>query len=187
MCAALLLYLSLAKHGAYLGVDNMTAMYAALTVAIVANIAAVMAIIFARFELSRAERAIESVSLSLESRRMPASAASLASSASIQERTSSLRTECGVEPCRSVVAISSLAAAGPIFDRRNSSSGGIGMSAPFDLVGSGLNERSGSRVETPNVEANRHFAVGRVWARLLKPKPGPPQSVRLSDQLGRAA
>ena len=40
---------------------------------------------------------------------------------------------------------------------------------------------------TPNVEANRHFAVGRVWARLLKPKPGPPQSVRLSDQLGRAA
>ena len=39
----------------------------------------------------------------------------------------------------------------------------------------------------PNVEANRHFAAGRVWARLLKPKPGPPQSVRLSDQLGRAA
>ena len=38
-----------------------------------------------------------------------------------------------------------------------------------------------------NVEANRHFAAGRVWARLLKPKPGPPQSVRLSDQLGRAA
>ena len=36
-----------------------------------------------------------------------------------------------------------------------------------------------------NVRANRHFAVGRVWARLLKPKPGPPQSVRLSDQLGR--
>ena len=39
----------------------------------------------------------------------------------------------------------------------------------------------------PNVLANRHFAAGRVWARLLKPKPGPPQSVRLSDQLGRAA
>ena len=29
-----------------------------------------------------------------------------------------------------------------------------------------------------------HFAAGRVWARLLKPKPGPPQSVRLSDGLG---
>ena len=39
----------------------------------------------------------------------------------------------------------------------------------------------------PNVEANRHFAVGRVWARLFKPKPGPPQSVRLSDQLGVSA
>ena len=38
--------------------------------------------------------------------------------------------------------------------------------------------------ETPNVEANRHFAAGRVWARLFKPKPGPPQSVRLSDLLG---
>ena len=33
---------------------------------------------------------------------------------------------------------------------------------------------------TSNVLANRHFAVGRVWARLLKPKLGPPQSVRLS-------
>ena len=32
----------------------------------------------------------------------------------------------------------------------------------------------------PNVLANRHFAVGRVWARLLEPKLGPPQSVRLS-------
>ena len=39
----------------------------------------------------------------------------------------------------------------------------------------------------PNVLANRHFAVGQVWARLLEPKLGPPQSVRLSDQLGRAA
>ena len=37
-----------------------------------------------------------------------------------------------------------------------------------------------------NVEANRHFAAGRVWARLLEPKPGLPQSVRLSDGLGRA-
>ena len=37
----------------------------------------------------------------------------------------------------------------------------------------------------PNVQANRHFAVGRFWARLLKPKIGLPQSVRLSDQLGR--
>ena len=35
----------------------------------------------------------------------------------------------------------------------------------------------------PNVLANRHFAVGRVWARLLKPKLGPPQSVRLSEWL----
>ena len=35
-----------------------------------------------------------------------------------------------------------------------------------------------------NVEANRHFAVGRVWARLLEPKPGLPQSVRLSARLG---
>ena len=35
-----------------------------------------------------------------------------------------------------------------------------------------------------NVEANRHFAAGRVWARLFKPKPGTPQSVRLSDLLG---
>ena len=39
----------------------------------------------------------------------------------------------------------------------------------------------------PNVEANRHFAVGWVWAKLLKPKPGPPQSVRLSDLLGHTA
>ena len=39
---------------------------------------------------------------------------------------------------------------------------------------------------TPNVLANRHFAAGRVWARLLKPKPGLPQSVRLSDQLGHS-
>ena len=38
-----------------------------------------------------------------------------------------------------------------------------------------------------NVEANRHFAVGWVWAKLLKPKPGPPQSVRLSDLLGHTA
>ena len=38
----------------------------------------------------------------------------------------------------------------------------------------------------PNVLANRHFAAGRVWARLLEPKPGPPQSVRLSDQLGHS-
>ena len=38
----------------------------------------------------------------------------------------------------------------------------------------------------PNVLANRHFAAGRVWARLLKPKPGLPQSVRLSDQLGHS-
>ena len=38
---------------------------------------------------------------------------------------------------------------------------------------------------TPNVRANRHFGVGWVWARLLKPKLSPPQSVRLSDQLGR--
>ena len=37
-----------------------------------------------------------------------------------------------------------------------------------------------------NVLANRHFAAGRVWARLLEPKPGPPQSVRLSDQLGHS-
>ena len=37
-----------------------------------------------------------------------------------------------------------------------------------------------------NVVANRHFAAGRVWARLLKPKPGPPQSVRLSALLGLA-
>ena len=38
---------------------------------------------------------------------------------------------------------------------------------------------------TPNVRANRHFAAGWVWARLLKPKPGPPQRVRLSEWLGR--
>ena len=38
-----------------------------------------------------------------------------------------------------------------------------------------------------NVEANRHFAVGWVWARLFKPKTGPPQSVRLSDLLGHTA
>ena len=38
----------------------------------------------------------------------------------------------------------------------------------------------------PNVLANRHFAAGRVWARLLEPKPGQPQSVRLSDQLGHS-
>ena len=38
----------------------------------------------------------------------------------------------------------------------------------------------------PNVRANRHFAAGRVWARLLESKPGPPQSVRLSDQLGHS-
>ena len=38
--------------------------------------------------------------------------------------------------------------------------------------------------EGPNVRVNRHFAVGRVWARILEPKLGPPQSVRLNDQLG---
>ena len=38
----------------------------------------------------------------------------------------------------------------------------------------------------PNVRANRHLAAGRVWARLFEPKPGPPQSVRLSDQLGHS-
>ena len=32
-----------------------------------------------------------------------------------------------------------------------------------------------------NVEANRHLAAGWVWARLLKPKRGPPQNVRLSE------
>ena len=39
---------------------------------------------------------------------------------------------------------------------------------------------------TPNVRVNRHFAVGRVWARLLEPKLGLPQSVRLNDKLGIA-
>ena len=39
----------------------------------------------------------------------------------------------------------------------------------------------------PNVEANRQFAAGRVWARLLKPKLGPPQRVRLSGGLGVGA
>ena len=38
-----------------------------------------------------------------------------------------------------------------------------------------------------NVRVNRHFAVGRVWARLLEPKLGPPQSVRLNDQLDLTA
>ena len=37
-----------------------------------------------------------------------------------------------------------------------------------------------------NVLANRHFAAGQVWARLFEPKPGLPQSVRLSDQLGHS-
>ena len=39
----------------------------------------------------------------------------------------------------------------------------------------------------PNVRANRHFAAGRVWAKLLKPKLGPPQSVRLSEVLAITA
>ena len=41
--------------------------------------------------------------------------------------------------------------------------------------------------QRPNVRVNRHFAEGRVWARLLEPKLGPPQSVRLNDQLGSTA
>ena len=134
----------------------MTAMYAALTVAIVANIAAVIAMIFARFELVKAERAIDNVSSSRLSRRSPASAESRASSASIQDRTSCLRTECCVDPCKSVVAISSLAAAGPIFDSRNSSSGGIGMSALPDFGVHGTAERTVGEFEKPNVEVNRH-------------------------------
>ena len=39
----------------------------------------------------------------------------------------------------------------------------------------------------PNVRVNRQFAAGRVWARILEPKLGPPQSVRLNDQLGSTA
>ena len=39
----------------------------------------------------------------------------------------------------------------------------------------------------PNVRVNRHFTAGRVWARILEPKLGPPQSVRLNDQLGSTA
>ena len=39
----------------------------------------------------------------------------------------------------------------------------------------------------PNVRVNRHFAAGRVWARIFEPKLGPPQSVRLNDQLGSTA
>ena len=70
-----------------------------------------------------------------------------------------MRSECGVDPCRSVVAISSLAFAGPRLDSRYSSSGGIGMSAVFGLGVHGAAERSASECETPNVLVNRTVAV----------------------------
>ena len=129
----------------------MTPMIAAIIVAAIANIAAVIAIIFARRELDKAERAIESVSSSRASRRSAAVAVNLASSASIQARTSCLRTECWVEPCKSVVAISSLAAAGPILERRSSSSIGIGMANLFVRAIKRCDQRNDADGETPNV------------------------------------
>ena len=45
----------------------------------------------------------------------------------------------------------------------------------------------GFEIVRPNVRVNRHVAAGRVWARIFEPKLGPPQSVRLNDQLGSTA
>ena len=87
--------------------------------------------------LAELSAAIASIRSSRVSRRSLDSATSLDSSASAQSSTSFLRRECGVDPCRSVVATSSLAAAGPILDSRATSSGGSGMVSP----------------ETPNVRA----------------------------------
>ncbi len=77
----------------------MTPMTAAMIVAAAANIAAVIAMKFARRELDKADRAIASVSSSLASRRLEACSEAENCFARNQSSTSMRSLESGAEPC----------------------------------------------------------------------------------------
>jgi len=96
----------------------MTPMTAAMVVAAVANIAAVIAMKFARRELDKADRAIASVSSSLLSRRLEASMVAEYFLALTQSWTSIRSLESGAEPCIPC-AISSIICSTPFASRES--------------------------------------------------------------------